>query len=127
MSGPVRYRCRACDCHTLTANDLHEACALCGWARGNSAELTQARTNVTQYGVALDPSHPHFAVVRHPILGPRGETAIDRVLLRERAYIEFRTRLKDAGEAAELPERLVDLLGAVVAADKLYVKTTLRA
>lgn len=123
MSGPVRHRCPACDCHTLRANDAGESCRLCGWRNGSVAQLTQARTNVALYGVALDPADTQFAVVRHPILGPRGETAIDRVLLRERAYVEFRTRLKDAGDAAELPQRLVDLLDAVIAVDKLYRKS----
>jgi hypothetical protein len=88
----------------------------------NHMRLSDGRAHVREYGLALPPTHHLFAKLRHPILGPRGETAIDRVLLRERAYLEFRERLKNAGDQAELPQRLIDLLDAIRAVDKLYAK-----
>ncbi|HET7813102.1 MAG TPA: hypothetical protein VFL13_01885 [Candidatus Baltobacteraceae bacterium] len=60
--------------------------------------------------------------MRHPILGPAGETAIDRVALRQRAYAEFASFAQGRASAAELPERLRALLDVVENADRLYVR-----
>lgn len=75
-----------------------------------------------QYGVIFRPSDRAFAVVRHPILGPNGEYAVDRVALRARAYIEFRAFAKDKTHRAVITERLQALLTAIAAADSLYTK-----
>lgn len=68
------------------------------------------------------PSDRAFAIVRHPILGPNGENAIDRVALRARAYVEFRAFGKDKPERAAITGRLQALLSAIRTADSLYTK-----
>lgn len=95
---------------------------LCKWQPDTDYELTEARDNVEQYGVMYRPSDNAFAIVRHPILGPAGEYAIDRVALRARAYIEFRAFGKEQTDRADVPPRLEALLQAIQAADRLYTK-----
>ena len=102
--------------HTRTENDAY--CPLCRWS--GEGNLETARENVRQYGIALDPHDRRFAPLRHPILAADGTAAIDRVKLRERAYVEFGTFARDAKDCAALPERLVHLLGAITHADELY-------
>ena len=113
-------RCAACDCHTLTAH--RTVCPLCHWIRNDTADLAAARSHVEEYGVVYAPHDTHFAPSRHPILGPKGEHAIDRVALRDRAYREFRSFAKDHGDRAQLPERLISLLACIINADRLYHK-----
>jgi hypothetical protein len=114
-----RYRCACCACHTLV--DAQATCPLCFWSESNGRyALNEARDNVDRYGVMYRPTDERFAVVRHPILGPSGEYAVDRVALRARAYIEFRAFGKDEPPYAALTERLQALLNAVSAADRLY-------
>lgn len=112
--------CAACDCHTLTAQS--GACPLCHWVRNDTADLAAARAHVQEFGVVYAPHDKRFAPSRHPILGPNGEPAIDRVALRDRAYREFRSFAKDQDERARLPERLVSLLACISNADRLYHK-----
>lgn len=117
-----KYRCPCCEAHTLQSRDAHEICVLCKWSADNEYALEEGRQNVVRYGVMYRPSDRVFAVVRHPILGPGGEYAIDRVALRARAYVEFHTFGKDKGERTNLTGRLEALLAAIGAADSLYGK-----
>lgn len=114
-------RCECCGSHTL--GDASESCPLCYWTSAQSDyALEEARENVREHGVIYRPSDRRFAVVRHPILGASGETAIDRVALRERTYREFALAMKRAPDAAALSERLAALLAIVRASDTLYRK-----
>jgi hypothetical protein len=117
-----RYRCACCGCHTRAAHDDPQPCRLCLWHSSERYSLTQARENVERFGVAYPPHDERFAIVRHPILGPSGEYAIDRVALRARAYIEFRAFGNGEPDRALLTERLQSLLDAIAAADRLYTK-----
>ena len=117
---PSRWRCACCGCHTLAKRN--ETCPLCLWQQNGSSTLADARSNVDRFGIAYAPSDKRFAVVRHPILGPAGEYAVDRVALRSRALQEFGRFGKDAGERAHIPERLEALLGCIRSADSLYNK-----
>lgn len=117
-----RYRCACCGCHARAALADSQPCPLCLWDGGTRYSLAEARDNVARYGVAYAPNDERFAIVRHPILGPSGEYAIDRVALRARAYIEFRAFGNGRAERAPLSERLQSLLAAILAADRLYTK-----
>lgn len=124
LPSPSRYRCACCACHTLPSPGVCEICALCGWpAAGDDAyELSEARQNVERYGVMYRPHDVRFATVRHPILGARGEYAVDRTLLRERARMEFRAFGERARDRAKPTPRLLALLACIRRADALYVK-----
>jgi hypothetical protein len=116
-------RCACCDCHARETRLDATTCPLCLWNdAGTRYSLAQARENVARYGVSYAPHDPHFAIVRHPILGPGGEYAIDRVALRGRAYIEFRAFGRGKPDRALLTERLQSLLQIIAAADRLYTK-----
>jgi len=117
------YRCPCCACHTLLGRKPIEACALCRWSESAQYQLAQAQANVAEYGVIYRPADVRFAPARHPILGPRGEYAIDRVALRDRAYREFHAFGNGKGDRVHLTDRLRSLLGTVINADRLYVKT----
>jgi sugar-phosphatase len=118
-----RYRCVCCACHTLPALQREsEPCPLCKWTQCAGYALSEAQANVTEYGVVYRPTDAAFAESRHPILGPFGENAIDRVALRERAYREFHAFGDGKGERAQLSDRLRALLGAIEDADSLYRK-----
>lgn len=119
MTGSHRYRCECCGAHAL--REPRAQCALCRWP-DEAYELDEARRNVEAYGVAYRPADFRFAVIRHPILGVRGETAIDRVALRERVYAEFSNLMRHAEDCAELPARLENLLETVEYADRLYTR-----
>lgn len=106
----------------MQSAQLDQPCVLCRWDANATYPLEQARENVTQYGVVYAPGDARFAVVRHPILGPNGEYAIDRVALRARAYIEFRAFAKGKPGGADITDRLQALLDAIRAADSLYTK-----
>ena len=117
MSGAIRYRCACCGAHAL--REPRERCVLCRWP-DEAYELDEARRNVEAYAVAYRPADVRFAVIRHPILGVRGETAVDRVALRERIYREFAHVVRGADDAAAIPARLEDLLRTIEYADRLY-------
>lgn len=125
----TRYRCACCRCHTLGAHGGNDICALCKWEDGTQERsdytLDEARENVQLHGVMYRPTDVRFAPGRHPILGPTGEYAIDRVALRQRAYREFRAFGADKGAREHLPERLRTLLAAIRSADRLYTTPTL--
>lgn len=110
--------CPCCGLHTLRR--LYESCALCRWDADAGYDLSEAKHNVDAYGVVFRPTDVRFAPSRHPILGPKGEYAIDRVALRERAYAEFRAFGNNKPAAAHLTERLAALLTCLAAADGLY-------
>jgi sugar-phosphatase len=116
-----RYRCPCCMCHTL-AYLREENCTLCRWHPDDGYSLSEAQRNAAEYGVMFRPADMRFAPVRHPILGPNGEYAIDRVALRARAYREFLAFGQSKGDRVHLPERLEALLAAIQNADRLYVK-----
>ncbi|HKU67810.1 MAG TPA: hypothetical protein VJP85_08540 [Candidatus Baltobacteraceae bacterium] len=98
-------------------------CPLCLWsAQNDEYSLHEARANVAEYGVIYRPADRRFAVVRHPILGPNGEYAIDRVALRARAYLEFRAFGSGKPDYAEIPPRLCLLLQTISTADRLYTR-----
>jgi hypothetical protein len=99
-----------------------EKCGLCHWQPDCDYELEEAKSNVRAYGVIYRPSDVRFAPSRHPILGPKGEYAIDRVALRERAYLEFTAFAQQRGRQAELTPRLQSLLECVRRSDELYAK-----
>ena len=111
-------RCVACDCHTMRVQS--RVCPLCHWIRNDVANLAAARTFVQEYGIVYGPHDKRFAPSRHPILGPKGEHAIDRVVLRDRAYHEFRAFANEQPERARVPERLTSLLTCITSADRLY-------
>ena len=92
---------------------------------GEPYGLAEARENVSHYAVSYGPADPRFATVRHPILGPHGEYAIDRVALRGRAYAEFRAFGASQPDRARLTERLESLLETIRRADRLYSKSAL--
>lgn len=117
MTGALRYRCECCGAHALRGP--RERCALCRWP-DDAYELDEARRNVEAYAVVYRPADFRFAVIRHPILGVRGETAIDRVALRERIYREFAQAMRGAEDGAAIPARLEDLLQTIEYADRLY-------
>ena len=124
MSAPDRlyYRCPCCGAHTLDEAETGESCTLCKWGGPvDGYSLAEARENVRSYGIMYRPSDERFARLRHPIFGPSGETAIDRVVLRQRVYAEFANAGKDRAEPASLSERLRSLLTIVRNADTLYV------
>lgn len=129
------HRCPCCGAHTLRARARYDICTLCGWEDDGQDDphagerwggpngdytLTEARANARAYSTMYRPSDRAFAIVRHPILGPAGETAIDRVALRRRAYAEFAQFANGRGEALELPERLQRLLTIIENAGSLY-------
>jgi hypothetical protein len=129
------YRCPCCKCHTLASRRRFDICTLCWWEDDGQDDphadevwggpngdysLTEGRNNVAEYGIKYRPTDQRFAQRRHPILGPNGEYAIDRVALRARAYIEFRQFGADKDERAEIIRRLRHLLEAIHAADMLY-------
>lgn len=118
---PSHYRCECCRCHTLA--QPRAACALCHWPGGEGYGLDEAQRNVREYAVMFRPSDRRFAISRHPILGPNGEYAIDRVALRQRAYMEFGSFARQhAGARVRLTTRLAMLLACIVRADALYCK-----
>jgi sugar-phosphatase len=121
---PSHYRCACCDCHTLIAPQQVQPCPLCFWPASGAPDYTieEARENTNNYGVMYRPHDARFAVIRHPILGMRAEYAIDRVLLRERAFAEFRMFGKMAGPRARPHARLSALLACIEQADMLYAK-----
>lgn len=124
------FRCVCCSCHTLpTAKAaMTETCELCTWLNDGSNgdySLAEAQKNVKEYGVKYRPTDERFAPARHPILGPNGEYAIDRVALRARAYREFEAFGEGKDGRAHLPERLEALLAAIRYADALYNHRTL--
>lgn len=119
---PSRYRCACCLCHTLL--EPGGSCVLCLWPDAEQPyALDEARANTQQYGVHFRPSDRRFAGVRHPVLGARGEYAIDRTALRERAYLEFGAFAKHAPDRAKPGARLLALLECIGAANRLYVKS----
>lgn len=113
-------RCPCCDAHAVREN----ACLLCFWSKDESRgyDLAEARENVRKYGVMYRPADNAFATVRHPILGPAGEYAVDRVALRERAYLELRAFGAGRPERVELTARLDSLLACIENADRLYTR-----
>lgn len=115
-------RCACCAAHAVESPETR--CALCRWdPRGvEGYDLDEARENVRSYGVFYRPTDPAFAVIRHPILGPNGEYAIDRVALRMRAYKEFHAFGAGRSERADLTTRLAALLATVQNSDELYRK-----
>jgi sugar-phosphatase len=124
MPSPSRYRCVCCGSHSLIAPAQAEPCTLCRWPINGEPSYTidEARENTKRYGVIYRPHDPRFAVIRHPILGARGEYAVDRTLLRERAFAEFALFAKHQNVRAKPPERLLALLSCIEQADKLYRK-----
>lgn len=120
----MHYRCPCCGAHAREAEDADAPCPLCRWAPRGAAgyTLNEARENVRLYGVFYRPADPAFAVIRHPILGPRGEYAVDRVALRMRAFLEFAAFARGRGESAMLTERLNALLTCIRSSDMLYTK-----
>lgn len=125
MPAPSRYRCACCGCHTLISPQQFEPCALCCWPPSGDENYTleEARENVKLHGVMYRPHDGRFAVIRHPILGVHGEYAIDRTLLRERAYAEFANVGFASGERAKPSHRLLALLACVGNADSLYLRS----
>ena len=125
VEGPSLHRCPSCNCHTLTSPTDPHPCTLCLWNTATpdpDYTLTEARNNTREYGVYYRPTDTRFATSRHPILGTRGEYAIDRVALRERAYREFAIFANDAGDRAKPTPRLLALLACISNADRLYTK-----
>ena len=120
MTDDRRYRCACCGAHAL--REPRTVCALCRWP-DEAYSLDEARRNVEAFGVIYRPTDRRFAVIRHPILGAAGETAIDRVALRERVYREFAAAMRAADDAANIPQRLADLLSTVEYADRLYTRS----
>lgn len=126
-AGPLFYPCPCCRAHTLESPQAGETCPLCNWRSGETdAEysLNEARENVRAYTIAYRPSDERFARLRHPILGPAGETAIDRVALRQRMYAEFAQFAKGRAEPLTLSQRLQSLLTILREANSLYVVET---
>lgn len=119
-TAPSHFQCDCCACHTLLR--MQDECRLCRWSTDAGYELEEARENTRAYGVMFRPADPRFAPSRHPILGPKGEYAIDRVALRERAYVEFRAFAQSKNSRAQLPARLAALLECIANADRLYNK-----
>lgn len=120
----LSYRCPCCGAHTLGEPAEDEICPLCWWGddRQDDYSLNEARGNVRDYSIVYRPSDQRFAQLRHPILGPSGETAIDRVALRQRVYAEFAQFAKGRREPLELSERLQRLIAILQIADTLYVR-----
>lgn len=120
----MHYRCACCGAHAREAEDAAAACLLCRWPPRGAAGYTlgEACENVRLYGVFYRPSDPAFAVIRHPILGPHGEYAVDRVALRMRAFFEFSAFAREHGDSAMLTERLNALLTCIRSSDMLYTK-----
>jgi hypothetical protein len=119
MEQPLE-QCPCCEAHTLRGAET--SCALCKWDDDCGYDLEEAKRNVRNYGVIFRPADVRFAPSRHPILGPKGEYAIDRVALRERAYLEFGAFAKGQGASAHLTPRLASLLECIKRSDDLYTK-----